>query len=255
MNSKHTYFIENNISSAFLNNEHDIKLWYCTISSIIETLFDIEKNPQFAEDYNIIRNQTIEKHDFLIPYLSENELKILNNFKSFKKQIEWLSGRFLLKNCLSLFLKNIDKLANIKIVYGKEGAPFLPDFPDIKVSLSHSGDYAAVGICTKKNIDIGIDLEQFRKKPDKNFLKTAFTQDEIASMDDNIEDILTKWTIKEAFLKYIKKGFNESLHKVEVIGKRVLYNQKEVKVSIFSEIINKSYVLSLIAGKAINLPY
>ena len=254
MNSCYNSFIENKIKSIPFKKKSGIKLWYCEISSILELLFNIEKHPKLVENYNIIRNQTIDKQDFLIPYLSDLELKTLNNFKSLKKQIEWLSGRFLLKSCLSLFLKDIDKLENIKVVYEKEGAPFLPGFPNIKISLSHSGNYAAVGICTDNNLDIGIDLEEFRKKPDKSFIKTAFTQNEIKSMDNTIEDILTKWTVKEAFLKYIKKGFNESLHRVEVIGKRVLYNQKEVQVSVFSEIINKSYVLSSVIGHPINPP-
>ncbi|MCK5542876.1 MAG: 4'-phosphopantetheinyl transferase superfamily protein [Desulfobacterales bacterium] len=246
-----THFIKNKVKSISLKNEPEIRLWYCEIPVILKTLFCAEKYQGFVHDDVMVRNQTIKKDDFSKSFLSDLELKALNNFKSLKKQIEWLSGRFLLKNCLCLFLENIDKLQNINISYEKEGAPFLPDFPDIKISLSHSGNYAAVGVCTKKNVDIGVDLEQFMGKPDNNFLKIAFTQNEINSMDDTIEDILTKWTVKEAFLKYIKKGFNESLHRVEVIEDRVLYNQKKAQVSIYSEIINKSYILSLVAGKSI----
>ncbi|MCK5310771.1 MAG: 4'-phosphopantetheinyl transferase superfamily protein, partial [Desulfobacteraceae bacterium] len=211
-----THFIKNKIKSIPLQNEPEIKLWYCEIPSILTILFDTVKHPYYTENYNIVRNRTIDKHDFLITFLSDLELTTLNNFKSFKKQIEWLAGRFLLKNCLSLFIENIDEFKNILVAYEEEGAPFLPDFPDIKISLSHSGNIAAVGMCSKQNIDIGVDVEQFRSKPDKNFLNTAFTQNEINSMDDTVEDILIKWTTKEAFLKYIKKGFNESLHKVEV---------------------------------------
>jgi 4'-phosphopantetheinyl transferase len=251
MNSRITSFIEDKVKYISLRNEPEIRLWYCEIALILDILFDIGKYPHYAENYNIIRNKTINKNDFSVTFLSEIELKVLNNFKSLKKQIEWLSGRFLLKNCLSTSFDNIDKLQNILIAYEKEGAPFLPDFPEIKISISHSGNYVAVCVCTKENIDIGIDLEQFRKKPDENFLKTAFTQKEIASLDNTTKDILTKWTAKEAFLKYIKKGFNESLHSVEVIEESIIYNQKKIEASIFSEIIDKNYVLSLVTGRAI----
>lgn len=251
MDSSITHFIENQIKSVPLQDDPEIKLWYCDIQSILKILFNTEKYPYFAENYNIVRNKIIDKHDFSISFLSDSELGTLNDFKSFKKQIEWLSGRFLLKNCLSLFVEDTGKLQNIFVSYEKEGAPFLPDFQGIKISLSHSGNIATVGVCSKQNIDIGIDIEQIRTKPDSNFLKTAFTQNEINSMDDTVEDILKKWTAKEAFLKYIKKGFNESLHKIEVIGEKIFHDKKEMQVKIYSEIIDNNYILSMVTGRSI----
>jgi 4'-phosphopantetheinyl transferase len=250
MNKSLTQFIENHIKSMPVQNEHRINIWYCEIQSIINVLFDMEKHPAYAENYNIIRNRTIDKNDFLIPFLSDSELETLNKFKSFKKQIEWFSGRFLLKNCLSLLINDVDDLQNILVAYEKEGAPFLPGFPHIKISLSHSGNMAVLGVCVKQDVDIGIDIEQFRKKPDENFLKAAFTQNEIINMDDTVESILRNWTAKEAFLKYIKKGFNESLHKVEIIDNRVFHNKQEMRVSLFSEIIDNDYVLSMVTDKS-----
>ena len=251
MNSHMTHFIENNVKSIFLRNEPELKIWCCKISSILEMLFCEKKYHNFAHGDVMVRNKIIEKHDFLVTFLSELELKALNKFKSLKKQIEWLSGRFLLKSCLISIVDSIGDLQNIVVAYEKEGAPFLPDFPDIKISLSHSGNYTAVAVCETKDVDIGVDIEQFREKPDKNFIKIAFTQQEINSMDNNVEDILRKWTTKEAFLKYIKKGFNESLHRVEVIEDKVFHNRKEVEVKTFSKIIDKKYILSVVTGKPI----
>lgn len=252
MNSSMAQFIENKIQPISLQNEPELKIWCCKISSILEVLFCAEKYHNFAHGDVMVRNKAIEKHDFLVTFLSEFELKTLNKFKSLKKQVEWLSGRFLLKSCIVSIIDNINELQNIVVAYGKEGAPFLPDFPDIKISLSHSGDYAAVAVCTKENVDIGVDIEQVGEKLDENFLKIAFTQKEISSMDKTVEDILKKWTAKEAFLKYIKKGFNESLHKVEVIGDRIFYNREEAQVTVFSKIIDNNYVLSLVTGEYIS---
>ncbi len=251
MNSRIINFIENSVKSISLSNESEINLWHCEIPLILKTLFCEEKYLGFVNDDIMVRNQVFKKDVFLENFLSESELSTLNKFKSLKKQIEWISGRFLLKNCLLLILDNIGTLENISIAYEEEGAPYLPDFPSIKISLSHSGNYVAVGICTKAAIDIGIDLEHLEKKPDANFLKTAFTQNELRRMDDTIEDILIKWTTKEAFLKYIRKGFNESLHRVEVIGNRVFYNKKDSMVKTITKIVDENYVLSLVTGKAI----
>ncbi len=159
MNSKIINFIENSVKPISLSNESEINLWFCEISLILKTLFCEEKYFGFVNDNIMVRNQVFKKDDFLETFLLESELSTLNKFKSLKKQIEWVTGRFLLKNCLLLISDNIGTLENILIAYEEEGAPYLPDFPRIKISLSHSGNYVAVGICTKAENDIGIKHE------------------------------------------------------------------------------------------------
>ncbi|MEA2060054.1 MAG: 4'-phosphopantetheinyl transferase superfamily protein [Thermodesulfobacteriota bacterium] len=63
-------------------------------------------------------------------------------------------------------------------------------------------------------------------------------------------NIFKKWTVKEACLKYIKLGFNESLHRVEIIDDTILYHGQQVSVSVFSTIIHSNYAVSLVAGPA-----
>ncbi len=250
MKSKLTGFIEKKAESLISGSEPEVRLWYCRISSILKLLFDPGKKSDFFKDYNGIRNKTIDAQEFSIPFLSDSEFQLLNSFKSIKKQVEWLSGRFLLKGCLHCHVNSIDLFRGIKIAYETKGAPFLPDFPDIKVSVSHSGDIAAVGVCTDSGIDIGIDIEKLGKKPDKNFLSTAFTKREINDLDNSVKGILTKWTAKEAFLKYIRQGFNESLHRVEVLGNSILHNNSRVDAALFSRVIEDDYVLSMVTGRS-----
>ncbi len=247
-------FIEKKIMGILLKDEPEIKLWCCKISSILKLVFCEEKHHILNQGDFMVKNQTIKRDDLTINFLSESEFQILNKFKSLKKQMEWLSGRFLLKSCLCSFVDNIDKLGKLEdiiISYEKYGAPFLPDFSDIKISLSHSGNWVSIGVCKKKNVNIGVDIEQFRQKPDKNFIKTAFTKKEISCMGNSVEEILKKWTAKEAFLKYIKKGFNENLHRVEVIKERVFYNQKDACISIFSQTVGKIFIISLVTGRTL----
>ena len=146
------------------------------------------------------------------------------------------------------FLENLS-LDQITLSYLEQGAPFLTNYPDIPVSLSHSNDYTAVACCKNKNQTIGIYIEKITKMPDANFMKIAFTQNEILNLKDDTGSIpiFKNWTIKEAYLKYIKKGFNESLHRVEVINNEIRHNKKKINVDVYSTIIDGDYVLSLVS--------
>ncbi|MBU1583732.1 MAG: 4'-phosphopantetheinyl transferase superfamily protein, partial [Proteobacteria bacterium] len=183
---------------------------------------------------------------FIKPFFNDDEIKTINSFKALKKQIEWISGRFLIKQMMHHFFLTDTPLDQITFSYLEQGAPFLTKHPDIPVSLSHSNDYTAAACAMDKKQTIGIDIEKIAKKPDGFFLKTAFTQNEIMRLKDDAKDIFKHWTIKEAYLKYIKKGFNESLHKVEVIDNTILHNNKKVIVEVVSIFID-DYVLSLVS--------
>jgi len=192
-------------------------------------------------------NEIFQKDDFIAPFFSHEEISTINGFRALKKQIEWISGRYLIKQMIQqLFLKSAS-LDQIILSYLEQGAPFLTSHPDLPVSLSHSNDYTAAACCKNKKKTLGIDIEKIAKKPDVYFMKTAFTQNEILNLKDDVLEIFKNWTIKEAYLKYIQKGFNESLHRVEVINNEILHNNKKINVDIFSTIINDDYVLSLVS--------
>lgn len=225
-----------------LSPKPGVTIWYAGIPLIIQSIFGDRKvyhtRPQM--------NETFKKEDFITPVFSQAELHTINGFKALKKQIEWISGRYLIKRMAQhIFLKTVP-LDQITLSYLDEGAPFLANAPDIPVSLSHSNDYTAVACCKDRHRTIGIDIEKIGKKPDVFFLKTAFTQNEILNLKDDAALIFKHWTIKEAYLKYIKKGFNESLHKVEVINNEIRHNRIKVDVEVYSTFIDE-YVLSLVS--------
>lgn len=233
---------QNKIPINTLASKPGITIWYSRIPDIIQSIFGDRKvhhtRPQV--------NETFKKEDFISPVFSRAELHTINGFKALKKQIEWISGRYLIKQMMQHFFLKTVPLDHITLSYLDEGAPFVTNAPDIPVSLSHSNDYTAVACCENTHRTIGIDIEKITKKPDIYFLKTAFTQNEILNLKDDAARIFKHWTIKEAYLKYIKKGFNESLHKVEVINNEILHNQKKIDVDVYSAFIDE-YVLSLIS--------
>ncbi len=95
---------------------------------------------------------------------------------------------------------------------------------------------------------MGIDIEKIGKKPDPFFMKTAFTENEIRHLTPTAHEIYRHWTLKEAFLKYIKMGFNESLHRVEIIDNDIFHQGKKQTINSWSRTIDDKYILSMVAG-------
>ena len=245
-----TSSLQNKICINTLSPKQGITIWYTGIPDIIHSIFRKGKYHNFESNvFRTVVNETFQKDDFTRPFLSDDEITTINSFKALKKQIEWISGRYLIKQMMHhIFFRNLS-LDQITLSYLEQGAPFLTHHPDVPVSLSHSNDYTVVACCKNKNQTIGVDIEKITKKPDANFMKIAFTQDEILNLKDDAGpiSIFKNWTIKEAYLKYIKKGFNESLHRVEVINNEIRHNKKKINVDVYSTLIDDDYVLSFVS--------
>jgi len=236
-------FFQNNICIHTLSPKPDITIWYAGIPEIIHSIF---KEKKFS-DFRALPNEVFEKKDFMTPFLAPEEIRTINGFKALKKQMEWISGRYLIKQMMQqAFLENTCP-DQITLSYLAQGAPFLTTHPDMPVSLSHSNDYTAAAWCKNKGQTIGIDIEKITKMPDAFFMKTAFTQNEILNLKQGAAQVFKNWTIKEAYLKYIKKGFNESLHRVEVINDEIWHDSRKINVAVYSTLINDDYVLSLVS--------
>ncbi len=234
---------QNEIRINTLSPKPGITIWYSRIPDIIDSIFIKGRYP----DFKSMINEIFQKDDFINPFLNDDEISTINSFKALKKQIEWISGRYLIKQMIQHFFLEDSSFDQITLSYLEQGAPYLTHHPDIPVSLSHSNDYTAAAYCKDKNQTIGIDIEKITKKPDISFMKIAFTQNEILNLKDDAVEIFKHWTIKEAYLKYIKKGFNESLHRVEVINEEIWHNNKKIDVALYSTFIDDDYVLSLIS--------
>ncbi len=239
------------MTSTFLNNikinrihpDKESEIWFSEISEITQSLL-CDKT---VYDSSQIKNILFSKDHFSISFLSGDEIDTLNGFKAMKKQIEWMSGRYLIKLMIKYHFFHDLPLEKINLAYLDEGAPFLTCDPDIPFSISHSNNYAVAVCCKNRKKTVGIDIEKITEKTDTLFLKTAFTKKEISYLQDNAASVFRNWTIKEAYLKYIKKGFNESLHNVEIIGNDIWHNKTRIKVNVFSTLISENYILSLVS--------
>jgi len=220
-----------------------ITLWVGKIPWLMDLLFHSRPDPA----YKTLPGQELGQKDFTLPFLSREEFKQVNGFKVQKKQVEWICGRFALKTLVQKILCPGLPLAEIQISYHEKGAPFLARYPELGISLSHSNEYTAVGLCQNPGARMGIDIEKIRNTPDSYFMKTAFTPREIHHMALEASEIYRHWTLKEAFLKYIGMGFNESLHAVEIIENTLFYRQKKQSLNLWSRTIEAQYVLSIVA--------
>jgi 4'-phosphopantetheinyl transferase len=139
-------------------------------------------SPGLGPDGPSMRSRLFDPQMFAVPFLSEAELIRVNRFKALKKQMEWICGRFALKLLARDILDPAMPLDQIRIDYREKGAPYLTQFPEIPVSLSHSGDYTAAAVTPDTKMTLGIDIEKIGHMPDQGFMKTAFTEDEIRHM-------------------------------------------------------------------------
>ncbi len=222
----------------------DVRVCCMTISSFIEECLKAEN----FTDFHTERNRLFNHGAFRIAFVSTAELDTLNRFKSLKKQIEWMAGRFLVKTMVTRSLDTPTALTQITVDHQDQGAPFLRGYPGFSISISHSGDYAGTALTTRPDLDMGVDIEHIGKTPDPEFMRLAFTRREIKAMGTTPREIFTHWTIKEAFLKLIKKGFNQSLHHVEVIGDTVLFRGVKAPVTIHSKTLSTGYAVSVVTG-------
>ncbi|MCF6246834.1 MAG: 4'-phosphopantetheinyl transferase superfamily protein [Desulfobacula sp.] len=235
--------IINGIAISTLSLKPGITIWYCKIPHIIRAIFS--KN--IYHNYRPVVNEIFKKNDFNEPIFNTQEINAVNGFRAFKKQIEWLCGRYLVKQLLHLNYLTKYPLEKITLGYLEQGAPYVAIAPDLPISISHSNDYTAAAAAADRTKIIGLDIEKIQKKPDKYFLKTAFTQKEISQSGESAEMIFKNWTIKEAYLKYIKKGFNESLHKVEILDNEIRHNNKKVDLDVHSIKFEENYILSMVS--------
>lgn len=118
----------------------------------------------------------------------------------------------------------------IRVFRTPEGRPFLPDFPGLCISISHSGNYAAVGIADGK---IGLDIQQIRPvmpalsdgrffpPRDRELLSACKTAAEKESLFFRI------WTVREAYLKYTGAGLAGGLDSFDIdFGTRTIFPGK-----------------------------
>ena len=108
-------------------------------------------------------------------------------------------------------------LRNLRIAENEHGKPYLPDCPEIRFSLSHSGDRV---MCAVSTAEVGCDVEEAgSEEADRlriGYVSRCLTERERELSLADPADFYRIWTLKESFLKLTGKGLTVPLSSFEV---------------------------------------
>ena len=181
-----------------------------------------------------------------LDFLSPEERAQVQRFFSLKKQVEWVCGRLAAKTAVASAAGLGPDLKHIRLAYQREGAPYVGAMPELPLSIAHSGA-RAVAVAGGRG-RIGIDIEPVPAGDLGFLLQAGFSRRERkALMGAPTLEIIRSWTLKEAFLKFIGRGFNESLAAVEILQGRIHHHGRPVEnLKVIQDSLGGGYVMSLV---------
>ena len=148
---------------------------------------------------------------------------------------ESLLARLLLdKICLKVLGK---KISEAELRKTNLGMPYLKNYPDLKISISHSHGHVWVAA---SNCPIGIDFEKIDIHL-KNDLKEAFNKNDWNSISEDYKEIFKYFSLKESYSKMTGTGFTENPAEIRLIdlNKNIFFK--------FFENTSSSFILTLIS--------
>lgn len=204
-----------------------------------------------ADDYRAARPLTITAEDFTAPLLAPTEIAKVNAFKSHKRQAEWMAGRLAAKSLAGFGRPARVNFPDITIAYHPEGAPYLAPRPGLSLSISHAADYAVAGLAHSTETALGLDIEKKQSLEIDAILRVAFSDRERRSMSPDDQDRFFEcWTLKEAYLKYLGRGFQENLKKVEILNDATIRHNGQIVSGLRVQILRPfpEYTLAVVSG-------
>lgn len=199
----------------------------------------------FAYAYHLIDMRRIMHYlqddpSALNTILSPGELARFEKYALPKKKLQWLAGRSAVKTALIKHMavrgQNL-KMPSIDLFNNENSAPYILQFSDIRVSITHSFPYC-IGVVSDRRI--GIDLEKMLS-PRKAMFDLFFHPNEIRSLTDQGEketyQFLTMmyWTRKEALSKLLGLGMRAGFKELDTTNDDLKLNEfGEIRVRLRS---------------------
>jgi phosphopantetheinyl transferase len=179
--------------------------------------------------------------------LSEREVEYLEGFKIYKKKLQWLCGRYAVKKALfkyKVLKKSMIDLNCVDILKGADSAPYIHQYPNTNVSITHSFPYC-MGVISENKV--GVDVEKIFKV--ENSLINFFFSDReksILSKTTNLHErnvqAIKYWTRKEAISKFLRLGMNMDFKKLDTVDDELQIGDYKIKLFSF---VYKDCCLSL----------
>jgi len=214
-----------------------------------------DSSQTFGFDYTLVNMGgffRLLNHDRteLVKILSPQELERFEKFSLPKKKLQWLAGRYTIKKALQKrkwFSQKVPDFNRIDVLSCESSAPYLPQFPNLRISITHSFPYC-IGVVSQHAI--GVDLEKIMELSG-SLINQYFHPNEIKSLTEKAEteDYRTQtiiyWTRKEAVSKLLKLGLKMDFQQIDTADDSVLckdYSPSRIRL-ISSRMID--YCLSL----------
>jgi 4'-phosphopantetheinyl transferase len=153
--------------------------------------------------------------------LSPDEIARAAGFQLEQTRLRFVVVRGLLRQILARALTAAP--AQLEFAYGAHGKPALGGRhtgAGLEFSVSHSGDYALIGLAMRRAI--GVDIEQLRPMPDFAGMAAGYFSDaEMRALDtfaetERLRAFFRCWTRKEAFMKATGEGMGIALDSFSV---------------------------------------
>ena len=108
------------------------------------------------------------------------------------------------------------QMRHMDIAYGEKGKPYLPEYPGLYFSLSHSGKYVALALSCHP---VGVDIQE-KRELSAALQEKCFTKEERESGFDPF----VIFSAKESFVKFTGEGMNRSFtdFSVDLTNKKVV---------------------------------
>ncbi len=121
-----------------------------------------------------------------------------------QRQVSRLAGRAAARRAAKVWLKD-DQTANLEVSNLPSGKPQFNFYPDLHLSISHSGDLAAASVSPEPH---GIDLERMESRPASlmRYFFSSAEQQWIENSTNPLTALHVLWTRKEAVSKLLGKG-------------------------------------------------
>ena len=197
----------------------------------ISKLYDFEF---YVSDMRKVR----EKELNLLSSLSEKEIEHLSSLKIDKNRLQWICGRYAVKS--ALFKYKLERsilmdLSCIDVLKGQDSAPYILQYRDLCVSITHSFPYC-IGIVSKRKI--GIDLEEVNK-PKDSLIRFFYSIDEKEILEsfkgtkEYENQAMIFWTRKEAVSKLLKLGMQMDFKKLDTSKEAIVFDNCHICLKSF----------------------
>ena len=170
---------------------------------------------------------------------------ICRKFRFEADRNRFFTGRHSVRLLLSKYL--CANSVDIRIIAEKGEKPFIKN-PEtsVRFNISHSGQWVVIAL---SNEELGIDIEKIDMSFDYiNLLEEHFTQAEqefIADAEIPAAAFYYLWTRKEALIKAIGTGLQDSLKEVSALDEVVFPHMSEKKWKIKSFSLRSDYPVAL----------